>query len=114
MPCVDHTTEAFLVAIWENCYPRWRYQGIQKRKGEAVDPDHEDMKGVGYTSSKNGRKKFGGWTKKGKDRVQELAKIAKTARGKAHVEAVETAALLRIRYVFGSELVSFVAFLYLY
>jgi hypothetical protein len=100
--CVDHTTEAFLVAIWENCYPRWRYQALQKRKKLPVVDTHDDMKGKDYTDAKGGCQKLGGWTKLGKDRVKELAKLNKAAREEPHVKEVETAALERIRYVFGS------------
>ena len=57
------------------------------------------MVGKGYTNPKTGRNKFGGWTEVGKDRVKELAIMAKDARKKAHVETVESAALVRIRYV---------------
>jgi hypothetical protein len=110
--CVDHSSEAFLVAIWENCYPRWRYQALQKRKGEEVVETHDEMKGKDYTTSKTGRNKFGGWTKKGRDRVKELAKMSKTARELPHVEVVETAALQRIRYVFGFNLYPNVVFLH--
>jgi hypothetical protein len=98
-PAVHHSSEAYLVAIWENFYPKWRYQGIQKRENLPVVDTHVDMVGKGYTNPKTGRNKFGGWTEVGKDRVKELAIMAKDARKKAHVETVESAALVRIRYV---------------
>jgi hypothetical protein len=98
-PCVHHSSEALLVAIWENFYPKWRYQGIQKRNNEPIVDTHKDMKGLAYTNPKTGRNKFGGWTEVGKDRVKELAKLAKEAREETHVEKVESAALVRIRYV---------------
>jgi hypothetical protein len=102
LPCVHHTTEAFLVAIWENCYPKWRYQCLQKRKKEAEDPKHAEMQGLEYTTASGGRNDFGGWTTKGKDRVQELSKLAKEGREQSHVEVVEKACLLRVRYVLGA------------
>ena len=60
---------------------------------------HKDMLGLGYIDPKKGCTKFGGWTPEGKERVKKLTKLAKDARAEPHVEAVESAALLRIRYV---------------
>jgi hypothetical protein len=114
LPCVDHTTEAFLVAIWENCLPRWKYECLQKRNKEDVDPEHADMAGLGYTTSNSGRQQFGGWSPVGKARVKLLGKMAKKARVLDHVKAVEEAALERIRHVFGSNWYPLVAFLYLH
>ena len=100
IPCVHHTSEAFLVALWEHCFPKWRYECLQKRQGDAVDPKHADMKGKDYITSIAGRNKFGGWTKVGRDRVKELSALCKAARKKASVVAIEKEALQRLRYVF--------------
>ena len=99
IPCVHHSSEAFLVAIWEHCLPKWTYQCVQKRKKEAVDPKHKDMKGKAYISSTGGRKQFGGWTKVGRDRVKALSALCKTARKKSTVFEIENEALKRLRYV---------------
>ena len=99
IPCVHHTSEGFLVAIWEHCYPRWSYMCLQKRAKKPIDPDHADMAGKGYTTFSSGRKPLGGWTLVGRQRVKVLSKLNKTARQKASVEAIEKAALKRIRCV---------------
>ena len=114
LPCVDHTSEAFLVAIWDNCFQKWNYECLQKRKNAPVDQDHANMQRLDFTTSNSGCQKFGGWSELGKSRVKTLAKTSKKARVQAHVEAVEEAALEWIRHIFGSNWYPLVAFLYLH
>lgn len=111
IPCVHHTSEGILVALWEHCFPRWRYECIQKRTNKAVDPEHEDMKGKDYITAIAGRNKYGGWTNTGRDRVKVLSALCKAARKKPSVEAIERDALQRIRYVICFQFISLVMFL---
>lgn len=119
IPCVHHTSEGILVALWEHCFPRWSYECIQKRTKKDVDPKHADMQGKDYISAIAGRNKYGGWTKIGRERVKALSAMCKAARKKPSLEAIERDALQRLRYVslcpihvFGSVSISMLTILF--
>ena len=101
MPCGHYTTEAMVMGLHENYFSKWSYEAIQKRKGDDIDADHDDMKTLGYVDAVCGRQKCGGWTKKGKKRIHELAMEIKKNRKdrKEEIRAIEQACLDRLRYV---------------
>ena len=89
-------TEAFLVAVYQNCYEKWQYIGQYKKNG-GKDPDrkHEKMKTL-FIATDAGQARWGGWNKEGRNFVKQMAKKIAAARKEPHVTAVEEACLQRI------------------
>ena len=98
LPSVSASDEAFIAVLWMNCYSKWRYKSLCVRNNEEVDENDPQME-TPYTDAKGGQKKFGGWNADGIKEFDKLKeKIEKNrTKQKKYVEAVEQAALERIR-----------------
>lgn len=99
---VTASDEAFLLVLWENCFKKWQYSCLEKRKDAAKDVDEEAPEmATPYTNSKAGQKKFGGWNEAGiRKYVEHQANIKGNRVDEVEfVKAVEEAALERIRKV---------------
>ena len=116
-PFVDESAEALLVLAFENAYDRWKVQARYaklnegKKKEEAdsgwMDPlrRNEDGKFVEEdvdtkcTTATSGQAKYGGLTKEGRDRLQELQEQIKQNREEnaEKINQVETTVLTMVR-----------------
>ena len=97
-PYVTASDEAFLLTLWENCYPKWWYKECCRRQKKAINEADPLMK-TPFTNPKGGQKQFGGWLPAGLAHYNNLLKEIKTNRTdqKPYVQAVEQAALERIQ-----------------
>jgi hypothetical protein len=100
-PCVTASDEAYLVVLLENNYNKWVYMhkdlGSDKKKIAARRAAKDPKLEVPYTSNKVGQNKFGGWNAAGRARFSALKAEIITARGQAHVPALEAKILEMVR-----------------
>ena len=100
MPCVSASDEAFLVILWLNCYPKWKFREECKRQTPQVDVAEDDpqMQTL-YTDAKGGQMKFGGWSSEGVKKYEEVLEMIQKNRTdqQVYIKQVEELALSRIR-----------------
>ena len=107
-PFCNHTNEAFLLWVWENCYDKWWYllaQGIdvtkdeykakvktlkKKDEGDLSDGEKEFLAAIHtpYTNAASGQKRFGGWRPEGWNQYKLIKKLVKKNR-EDNAEAVK-------------------------
>ena len=93
---IQVTTEAFLVACYQNCYDKWLY--IVEEKKQNREADRKDPRfNTPFIDSDAGQAKYGGWNQAGKSYFKELCKKIKEARERDHVQEMEKACLQRVR-----------------
>ena len=99
-PCVPILIEAFLVALYENCWEKWIALASHKRQnpGSKIPLPRKDAGySVPYISSDSGRQTWGGWNPEGRKRVLTVAKLIYEARKAKHVKKMEEDVLARVR-----------------
>ena len=95
---VTASDEAFLLAVFVNCYQKWWYEESCRRAGSEPNPEDRSMS-TPFTNPKAGQKKFGGWMREGITFYQNWAQKIKKNRieNAEYILGVEEAALVRIR-----------------
>ena len=97
-PSITVNTEAFLVALYENCWIKWDMLVEKKKAGEKKDKTRSDPRyKTNYISTELGQSRWGGWKPVGRDAVKDLCAQIQEARGKEHVQEMEQACLQRVR-----------------
>ena len=97
-PCITINTEAFLVAVYENCWTKWLCIVEEKKKYGRADKKREDARHkTQFIDVDGGQARWGGWNKAGLERVKNLVNEIKEAHKQDHVEALEKEALERVR-----------------
>ena len=98
VPLVTASDEAFLVALFENSYKRWKYCKECELDSKEEDKKHPDWD-TKYTNLKGGQKLFGGWETVGRKRINFIkGEIdANRKENKKYVIEVEQAAIKRLR-----------------
>jgi len=98
VPLVTASDEAFLVALFENSYKRWKYCKECELDSKEEDKKHPDWD-TKYTNLKGGQKLFGGWETVGRKRINFIkGEIdANRKENKNYVVEVEEAAIKRLR-----------------
>ena len=95
--CITAGTEAFAVALYENCFDRFHLIVEQQNKRiddkKRTDPRHKTK----MIDCDGGQAKWGGWNKVGRDFCADLRKDVVKAREQEHVHEMEDACLDRIR-----------------
>ena len=95
--CIAVGTEAFAVALYENCFDRFHLIVEQQKKRiddkKRTDPRHKTK----MIDCDGGQAKWGGWNKVGRDFCADLRKDVVKAREQEHVHEMEDACLDRIR-----------------
>ena len=95
--CITVGTEAFLVALYENCFDKWQMLAEMAAKGEE-DPKRLDPRNkTKCIDQDGGQAKWGGWNKYGRDMCKKYGKEIKEARDQPHVKEMEEAGLQRLR-----------------
>ena len=96
---VTPNSEAFLVALCENCYEKWQCIAEEKKSGMSAeekkkrkDPRHQTK----FIDLKVGVSKWGGWNQAGYDRCCELAADIITGRKQKWVKKAEEAVVARV------------------
>ena len=102
--CVTAEDEAFLVTMWQNCYPKWWYLEERRRNNEEVDPNHQ-ANSTPFTEAKGGQKKFGGWKPEGIRFYHKQVDLIQKNRDEEgdYIARVEAEALQRIRTALGCD-----------
>jgi len=98
VPLVTASDEAFMVALFENSYKRWKY--VKECELANKEPDKEEADwDTAYTNLKGGQKMFGGWETAGRKRIKQLKAMIEENRAtnKDYVVEVEEAAVDRLR-----------------
>ena len=90
------TTEAFLVACYENCFDKWLYIVEEKKKGKEANRKNI-RSNTAFIDSDAGQAKWGGWNAAGRNYFKELCAKIKEARERDHVKEMEEACLHRLR-----------------
>ncbi len=70
--------EALIMILMENCGPKWKDQHeFKKKNGPGVEypKEQENLWKTPYTNRKSGKKRFGGWNKRGKKRFEQLRRL---------------------------------------
>lgn len=94
---VEYGSEAFLVALFENCWEKWQTIALNKAAGKVDKKRKDDVYKTPFIDKDAGVAKWGGWNKKGRDRVKDISKLVKDARAQDHVQQLEDACLQRLR-----------------
>ena len=93
---IQVTSEAFLVACYQNCYDKWLYIVEEKKKHK--EADRKDIRfNTPFIDSDAGQAKWGGWNHAGRSYFKELCVKIKEARQRDHVPEMEKACLRRLR-----------------
>ena len=96
-PCITVGTEAFAVALYQNCYDRFHLIAEQQKAGiedkKRTDPRHK----TAMIDCDGGQAKWGGWNATGREYCSELRAKIKDARDRDHVLEMEADCLRRIR-----------------
>ena len=98
VPLVTASDEAFMVALFENSYKRWKY--VKECELANKVPDKEEaVWDTAYTNLRGGQKAFGGWETAGRKRIKELKDMIEENRAtnKEYLIQVEEAAVKRLR-----------------
>ena len=95
---VTPSDEAFMVALFENSYKRWKYCADQDKAGEPVDRKHAEWD-TKCTNLRGGQKMFGGWETEGRKRINKLTKDIAQNRidNPGAITHAEEAAIKRLR-----------------
>lgn len=97
-PRIYISTEALLVAIYENCWTKWQYLADLKKQGKKATTDRKDeAHNCPFIDTDTGRCEWGGWNIRGRKRVKAVAPLIKEGRDDPGNAALEQAALNRIR-----------------
>lgn len=94
---VEYNSEALVCALFENCWEKWKIIKENKQAGKVDKERKADVYKTEYIVKDGGVAKWGGWNKKGRDRVSELSRLVKEARAQDHVQEMEAACLERLR-----------------
>ena len=90
-------TEAFLVALYQNCYAKWQHIAEENKAGRKnPDRKHEKMR-TAFIDSDAGQARWGGWNKTGREYFKEVAGKIQSGRAEDHVQEMEKACLARLR-----------------
>ena len=114
-PHVDPSSEACLVWAFENAYKRWFHQASYRKQNKGKAPGdegyqdalarnqdgtyvHQDANTI-YTTSTSGQAKWGGLTKEGRNRLQELTALITENRKnrKEEIKGIESHLLELVR-----------------
>lgn len=98
---VSASSEAFVVAVWENCYPKWMAQleliqagtyndlEFKAEERELIDAGKPPKYPTKFTDATIGASKWGGWLPAGRMFVRDLTAQIQEVRKMPHVEPLE-------------------------
>jgi hypothetical protein len=103
-PAIPVIIEAFLVVLFENCYPKWVVLANLKKAGKKGDLDRKSPQAqVPFIVSDAGRTEWGGWNQGGREEVVTMSKKIRSARERDHAFEMENDCLKRLRIVYEVE-----------